>query len=206
MYSRMIRCLTLSAVVLLIAPSLWAGSIAARRAPSGKTLTMTIMGTLGPILSGSDPLGLNGQNGTMTVQASESLSPTKHTSNSATYTLPAGAITVKAGSYKFKTTTKSTMVVKLTNSADILTLNASGPESLEITGIAYLQPGSWTKSVLKHPTTFSPSPQTLTAAKSANGPGSKLKYTIEGSTTVLGLSGTISCSDDEDWLSYAEDR
>jgi hypothetical protein len=207
MHTRTICCLALCAALVLAAPGLWGQSDAiARPAPSGKTLTMTIMGSLGPILSGSDPLGLDGQNGTVTVQASESLPPTKHTSNSATYTLPAGAITIKAGSHKFKTTTKSTMVVKLRNSADILTLNARGPEDLKITGIAYLQPDSWTKSVLKHPTTFSPSPQTLTAAENANGPGSKVKYTIDGSTTVLGLSGAISCSDDEDWLFYGEDR
>jgi len=205
MHTRTICCLALCAALVLAAPGLWGQSDAiVRRAPAGKTLTMTIMGTLGPILSGSDPLGLNGQNGTMTLQASESLSPTKHTSNSATYTLPAGAITVKVGSYEFKTTTKSTIIVKLTKSADVLSLNASGPDGLKLTAIADLQPNSWTNSVLKHPTTFSPSPQDLSAAKTANGPGSKLKYTIEGSTTVLGLSGTISCSDDDDWLFYGE--
>ena len=172
MHTRTICCLALCAALVLAAPGLWGQSDAiVRRAPAGKTLTMTIMGTLGPILSGSDPLGLNGQNGTMTLQASESLSPTKHTSNSATYTLPAGAITVKVGSYEFKTTTKSTIIVKLTKSADVLSLNASGPDGLKLTAIADLQPNSWTNSVLKHPTTFSPSPQDLSAAKTANGPG-----------------------------------
>ena len=205
MYCRMTRCLAMCAVVLLVASGLWAQPTVLHRQPAGKTLTITIVGTLGPILSGSDPLGLNGQNGTLTVQARESLSPTKHTSNSATYTLPAGSITVQAGSTKFKTTTKSKMIITLTKSADILTLDAKGPEGLQLSGIAYLQSGSWTNSVLKHPTTFSPSPQTLTAAKKASGPGSKLKYTIEGSTTVLGLAGNISCSDDDaDWLSYGD--
>jgi len=205
MHSRMMRCLTLCAAVLLLACGLWAQPVTVHHA-AGKTLTITIMVTLGPILSGSDPLGLNGQNGTMTVEASESLLPTKHSSNSATYTLPAGAITVKAGSNQFKTTTKSKMIVTLTSSADTLTLVASDRTyGLQITGIAYLQPNSWTNSVLKHPTTFSPSPQTLTAAKKANGPGSKLKYTIFGTNTVLGLSGSASNSDSADWLFGGEE-
>lgn len=209
MHPRMIRRLALCTAVLLLVPGLWAQSIASHRAPSGRTLTITIMGTLGPVLSGSDPLGANGQGGTLTVQASESLSPTKHTSNSATYTLPAGAMTITVGSNKFKTKSKSTMVVKLTNSADILTLIAKGSidgVDFQITGTAYLQPHSWTNSVLKHPTTFSPSPQNLTAAKKFNGPGSKVSYKIFGSTTVLGLSGTASNSDSADWLLYDEDR
>ena len=203
----MIRCISLSTVVLLLVSSAWAQPIE-RHAPAAKTLTITIMGTLGPILSGSDPLGLNGENGTITVKASEALSPTKHTSNSATYTLPAGAITVKAGSHKFQTKSKSTMIVKLTSSADILTLIAGGSIdgfNFRVTGTAYLQPKSWTSNVLKHPTTFSPSPQNLTAAKTASGPGSKLEYTIQGlGSTVLGLSGSASNSDSADDLLFSE--
>jgi len=211
MHSKMIRRrLALCTAVLLLVPSLWAQSIATRHAPSAKTLTITIVGKLGPILAGSDPLGLNGQNGSLTAKASEALSPTKHTSNSATYTLPPGAIIVKAGSNKFKTTTKSKMIVTLTNSADILTLIASGSIdgfNFQVTGTAYLQPHSWTNNVLKHPTTFSPSPQNLTAAKKANGPGSKVKYTVQGlGSTVLGLSGSASNGDPADWLLYDEDR
>jgi hypothetical protein len=163
--------------------------------PPAKTLTITVKGTLGPILSGSDPLGLNGENGSLAVKVSESLSPKKHTSNSATYTLPAGAITLTFGSEKFKTTSSSTMIVKLTSAADTLTLSAVGPDSIKVTSVAYLKTGSWTNAVLKHPTTFTPSPQKLTAAKSDNGPGSKVTYVFAGSTTVLGLSGTASSSD-----------
>jgi hypothetical protein len=162
---------------------------------SSKTLTITIKGTLGPVLSGGDPLGADGKNGKLTIQASESLSPKKHTTNSATYILPAGAMTITVGSQKFQTNSKSTMIVQLTSTADILTLKASGPDGLQVTGVAYLQSGSWTNAVLKHPTTFKPSPQKLTAAKTANGPGSKVSYTIFGSMTVLGLNGTASSKD-----------
>ena len=199
MHSRLIRCLVLCSAVLLVVPSVWGQPVATTTgAISEATLTMTIMGTLGPVLSGSDPLGLNGENGTVIVQASEKLSPTKHTSNSATYTLPVGAITIKVGGEKFQSNTKSKMTITLTNTADILTLAATGPEGIKITATAYLQPKSWSKGVLKHPTSFNPSPQNLTAATKSNGPGSKLTYVYEG-TTVLGLSGSISCSDPQSW-------
>ena len=163
--------------------------------PPAKTLSIVVKGTLGPVLSGSDPLGLNGESGKVAIKASESLSPTKHTSNSATYKLPAGAITLTFGSEKYKTTSASTMTVTLTSTADTLTVSATGPDGAQVTSLAYLKTGSWTNAVLKHPTTFTPSPQKLTAAKSDNGPGSKVSYTIFGSKTVLGLSGTASSSD-----------
>jgi hypothetical protein len=60
-----------------------------------------------------------------------------------------------------------------------------------IKGTIYLKPGSWHKTVLEHMRAFSPSPQDLTAATSRTGPGSKLSYSYEG-TTTLGLSGTAS--------------
>jgi hypothetical protein len=98
------------------------------------------------------------------------------------------------GSEKFQTSSKSTMVVKLTSKANILTLIADGPDNVQVTGTAYLKTGSWTTAVLKHPTAFTPSPQKLTAAKTANGPGSKVSYDFFG-TTVLGLNGTASCKE-----------
>ncbi len=158
--------------------------------PAGNTLTITLKGKLGPILSGSDPLGLDGQSGKVTIMASESLSPIKHTANSATYRLPAGAITVTAGSNKFTTNTSSKMTITLLNTADTMTLDVSGPDGLQVTDTTFLQAGSWTNAVLKHPTTFKPSPQKLHSAKTANGPGCKVSYTIFGGTTVLGFTGT----------------
>jgi hypothetical protein len=116
-------------------------------------------------------------------------------------------MTVTVGSNQFQTKTNSTMIVQLTKSADILTLIASGSIdgiNLKITGTAYLQAGSWKKTVLKHPTTFSPSPQNLTAATKSNGPGSKVKYTVFGSNTVLGLSGSASNSDAADAFLFGD--
>jgi len=159
--------------------------------PATHTLTIAIKGTLGPVLSGSDPLGLDGKKGTVTVLASESLSPTKHTATSATYTLPPGAITVTAGSNKFTTRSPSTMIINLKSTADILTLIVVDKQTgLMVTDTTYLKAGSWTTAVLKHPGVFKPSPQTLTSATTTNGPGCKVKYTIYGSTTVLGFHGT----------------
>jgi len=62
-----------------------------------------------------------------------------------------------------------------------------------VVGTASLANGSFAKSVLKHPVLFKPSPQTLTAAKTASGGGSKVQYSAPLiGKTVLGLSGTAS--------------
>jgi hypothetical protein len=163
-----------------------------------KTLKITIKGKIGPILSGSDPLGLDGEKGSVEVVASESLSPTSQSGSSVTYTLPAGAISIKSGTEKFKTESPSTMTIDLTDTADILTLIAAGPDGLTVTSTTYLETGSWTTGVLTHPETFAPSPQDLTAASSAGGPGCQVEYVIEGITTVLGFSGTASNKDPVD--------
>jgi len=174
--------------------------------PATHTLTITLKGTLGPVLSGSDPLGLDGKKGTVTVLASESLSPTKHTATSATYTLPPGAIKVTAGSNKFTTKSPSKMIINLTSTADILTLMVVDTSTgLTVTDTTYLKAGSWTTAVLKHPGVFTPSPQTLMSATTANGPGCKVKYTIFGSTTVLGFHGTGSSSSTVDPVLPEED-
>lgn len=162
-----------------------------------ETLTIIINGTLGPILSGSDPIGGDGQSGTVTIMASESLSPTKHTKTSATYTLPAGAITANVGGETFTSTSPAKMTIKLAKKADTLTLifaSSIDGFSFTITDTTTLEAGSWTTAVLEHPEVFTPSPQTLTAAKSAAGPGSKFEYTFGGAATVLGVDGTASNS------------
>jgi hypothetical protein len=158
------------------------------------TLTITTKGTIGPLLSGPDPLGLNGTAGSIKLVASESLSPTKHTSTSATYSLPAGAIVAKGGKGSLSTKTPSTMTVSLTKTADVLTLIFAGPKGLMVTDTGFLEPDSWTIAVLKHPGVFKPSPQDLKSATKAGGTGCQVKYTIDGSTTVLGFTGTITSS------------
>jgi hypothetical protein len=185
--------------VLVLGCTIWAQSIEVAPVnpglfPTTHTLTITLKGTIGPILSGTDPLGLNGESGTVTVLASESLSPIKHTAASATYKLPAGAIKVTAGSKHFSTKSPSKMIINLTSTADTLTLIVAGPSGLMVTDTTFLKTGSWTTAVLKHPGVFKPSPQKLTAAKTAGGPGCKVKYTIDGLTTVLGFKGTASNS------------
>jgi len=193
MLSRVVRTsfLILVAVVVL-GSAVWAQSVEITAAtPTTLTLTISIKGTLGPILSGSDPLSLDGKSGTVRILASESLSPTTHTATSATYTLPPGAITVTAGTNKFTTKSPSKMIIKLTSTADILTLIVTDTKNgLVVTDTNFLKAGSWTSAVLKHPGVFKPSPQKLTSATSATGPGCKVKYTIFGSTSVLGFHGT----------------
>ncbi len=173
--------------------------------PATHTLTISIKGTVGPILSGSDPLGLDGKSGKVTVLASESLSPKSHTATSATYSLPAGAVTVTAGGKKFTTKSPSKMVINLTSTADTLTLIVSGPDGSVVTDTTFLKTGSWTAAVLKHPGVFKPSPQTLKSATTAGGPGCKLKYMLFGSTTVLGFHGTGASSSTVDPVLPDED-
>jgi hypothetical protein len=165
-----------------------------------RTLETTIKFTLGPVLSGADPGGGDGKSGKVTILASESLSPTNHARSSATYTLPAGAITVNAEGRTFTTTHPSKMTIKLGSMADILTLifttNVRGAV-VTLTSTTFLESGSWTAAVLKHPEVFKRSPQKLTAAESATEPGSKVQYVYDGKT-VLGLSGSASNADTED--------
>jgi hypothetical protein len=84
-----VRLARLSAVVL--AAVLASGSATWAHA---RTLTIVLDGTLGPVISGSDPAGLDGQSATVTITAKESLTPYKMTAKSASYHIPAGSITV----------------------------------------------------------------------------------------------------------------
>jgi hypothetical protein len=191
MLSKAVRTSVLVFIIVVVPCMVWAQSIEITAAtPTTHTLTISIKGTLGPILSGSDPLGLDGKSGTVTVLASESLSPTTHTATSATYTLPPGAITVTAGTNKFTTKSPSKMIIKLASTADTLTFIVTDTKNgLVVTDTNFLKAGSWTTAVLKHPGVFKPSPQALKSATTAGGPDCKVKYTIFGLTTVLGFHG-----------------
>jgi len=161
---------------------------------TAKTLTITLEGTLGPVLSGSDPAGLDGQSATVTATANESLKPYKHTANSASYRLPAGAITVDVNGVDYTSTSRSTMIVKLTRKVDLLTFKAAlkiDGFAVMVTDTSALASGSWNTGVLQHPAVFAPSPQDLTE------PSSNFKYAVFGETTVLGVGGTASDSDAE---------
>jgi hypothetical protein len=159
------------------------------------TITYTISGTCGPVLSGSDPLGANGESGVVTAVVGSTLIPTTKTKTSATYTLPTGAITVVLGANTYPA---STSTLKYT-------FPAAGPDTMVFTatisvdhikgtvvGTASMANGSFKAAVTKHPAKFKPSPQTLTAAITAGGAGTQIKYTALGSSTVLGLAGTAS--------------
>ena len=161
------------------------------------TVTYTISGTLGPVLSGTDPVGANGKSGTLIATVSTSLIPISHTATSATYRLPAGAVTVVIGTTTYASTGPSFLKYivpaigrdRLIMSSQITQAGITGT----VTGTVSLRKGSFTSAVLKHPTKFTPSPQAVTAATVAGGPGSQVKYTLSVfGTTVLGLSGTAS--------------
>lgn len=167
--------------------------LAAQQPPS-TTLTIALTGTLGPVLEGSDPLGTSGHTGSLTLMASESLSPIKVATNSVEYTIPAGAITDVIGKRSFTTTTPGEMAVTLTPAADVLTVIYNSRDNTVTTLIAYLAPGSWSTAVMIHPEPFSPTPQDLKSATVAGGRGTQLQYTLNGSRTVVGMNGTASNS------------
>ncbi len=160
-------------------------------------ITYNISGTLAPVLSGSDPLGANGETGVLTAVVSSTLVPTSKTQTSATYTLPVGAISVVIGGTTYGTTGTSTLKYSFPPAGpDTMVFTASiMVDGLKgtVVGTASLAKGSFKGAVTKHPTKFTPSPQTLTAATKAGGPGSQIKYSnaLLGST-VLGLAGTAS--------------
>ena len=168
------------------------------RMPPGSTLTITLNGTAGPVLSGSDIVHANGKSAVVTILVSQRASPISHTSNSATYKVPAGAITVAFAGSNYQSTSPARMKVKLTKAASILTVTCAVTISgfpVTIVDTSRLAKGSWTTAVFTHPGPFSPSPQTLTPAKTASGAGSKIQYSAAiGGTTVLGITGTASSS------------
>jgi hypothetical protein len=183
------RWLLITVLMLALCPLLAAADI-----------TYTISGTLGPILSGSDPLGANGENGTLTATFSPTLTATSHTSTSATYTLPAGAILVDIGGTIYETVGTSTMKYNIPSSGPdtiVITskVNVDGIDGT-VVGTASLAHGSFKSAALKHPTTFTPASQTLTAATKAGGAGSQVQYSVPLlGTTVLGLSGTATSAE-----------
>ena len=74
MLSKMFRTSALIVAFSVLACTAWAQSIEVGAVnPATHTLTITVKGTIGPILSGSDPLTLDGKSGTVKILASESL-------------------------------------------------------------------------------------------------------------------------------------
>jgi hypothetical protein len=186
MFFSSLRAVALVALGLAGAGPACANSVAAA---SGKSFTIALDGTLGPVLSGSDPAGLDGQSATVKVTVKESLTPYKTTRNSASYHIRAGDVTVDVNGTNYTSTSRSSLIVKLENKADLLTLKAKVTVfgyQVKISDTSTLQAGSWTSDVLQHPALFSPSPQDLTE------PASTFTYTISGQTTVLGVTGTAS--------------
>jgi hypothetical protein len=165
------------------------------RMPRSSTLAINLNGTAGPVLAGSDPGHLNGKSAVVTILLSQRASPISHTSTSATYKIPAGAITATFNGTSYQSTSPGRMKIKLGSAADVLTVTGAlsiNGTPVTLVDTSRLAGGSWTSTVLTHPAAFSPSPQNLTPAKTATGAGSKLQYTVFGQSTVLGITGTAS--------------
>lgn len=163
-----------------------------RALPPAATLTIVLDGTLGPVLSGSDPAGLDGDSATITLTVSESLTPYKVTAKSASYHIPAKDIVLSVNGTDYSPSSRYNLIINLGKTADTMTL--TGKVKIEfisatVSDVSSLAAGSWSKTVRQHLVTFSPSPQNLSE------PSSQLSYTAEGEKTVLGVTGTIANSD-----------
>jgi hypothetical protein len=157
------------------------------------SIVYNLNGTLGPNLNGGpDCLSGNGAAATAAATASSTQKPTKTTSTSATYSLPAGAVTAAVGSITFTSTAAWTMKFSLSSKADTLTLSGPGPLGSTVTAVSSMKAGSLPKSVISatgHPAPIAKpdSPQNLTS------PASYLSYSVGSSCpiTKLGFTGTI---------------
>src|SRR5436309_15999087 len=94
----------IASAVVLSSGAAWADDFAV--APA-KMLTIVLDGTLGPVLSGSDRAGLDGQSATLTVDVRAALNPYKTTATSASYHIPAGDITVNVNGSDYTSTSRS---------------------------------------------------------------------------------------------------
>ena len=172
------------------------------------TLQVNVTGTVGAILAGSDPLLVSGQPGMVKIVMGESISPFKTTSTSATYSLPAGAVSLILGTTTFTTTSASSMKITLpTTGPDVVVLTAVVQDFATVTvvGVIDLKHASFPQSVLLHPAPFTPSPQVLTPATSTTSAGSKIEYTLQGfPTTILAFSGEIGNKQSQDPLLPAD--
>jgi uncharacterized repeat protein (TIGR03803 family) len=188
-------------VVVAVSAAIFASAATAR---ASLTLDFTATGTLGPVLSGSDPFALNGSAFAFTGFIDESATPTACPTGlpitpTVCYTIPANQLTGQVGVLPPVTiATPSLLAVvasKTSNDALEIQFSAIG---LSVTAILQLAPGSFPPSILQHPIPFKPSPQALAAATSVPPPinGSSAQYCVgacsPSSETWLGITGNTS--------------
>jgi len=88
------------------------------------TLTLTVSGTLGPVLSGNDRWELNGRPVVLTITTSESLSPLERNTHAVEYQLTPSDVSATVSGYPFTgtstpTSTAPIVAAVLTPEADI---------------------------------------------------------------------------------------
>jgi hypothetical protein len=126
----------------------------------------TLKGKLAPIISGTDPLGLNGKAGSASITYNPAATPIVSTASSATYSIAAGGISATLGALTFTNTAPWNMTIKLGATADTLTASGPGPAGTSVTLTAHMKADSWTSAVLINPMPFNPPVQKLTQPKS----------------------------------------
>jgi hypothetical protein len=126
--------------------------------------SFSVIGVLGPLFEGKDPLKINGTGYQLFASISTSATPIVSTSTSATYSLPAGAVSSLFGPYSVQTNTVPwTMTITLGSSSDTLVFTGPLPDGSAFTSTSTLAVGSFPSSVLSNPVPFSPSPQDVSS-------------------------------------------
>jgi hypothetical protein len=135
----------------------------------GETLDFNLDGIWGPIVKGTDPLGLNGQESELFIDGlSASETPISSTADSATYLIPGGDVYfyLSVGILNYYPTSPWKMKITLGAKSDTVEFSGLGPSgtSLASTSLAFtvsLPPGTWTTAVLSNPTAPNPGQPTV---------------------------------------------
>jgi hypothetical protein len=163
-------------------------SAASARPARAGTISFDITGTLGPVLSGIDPLKFAGQTFTASGSLDESTPPAGTTADSATYDIP-GGILISLGA----------VTLNGFNTALTLTAPPSGPDTMflefSVTELSFT-PDVMAILSLPEGTLNGTGLQNFSASVSQ--PDSSLTFVLPGVSTVitgtLGVTGTASMS------------
>ena len=162
---------------------------------AASTITYTLTSSaLGPILLGYDPLGFNGQSATVTAVASTLLQPVSTSKNGVMYALPSGSFTLVIGGTSYATFGSTIGITVSKTHPDLMNFYTHitvGGITVPIQCTIVLAKHSFTRSIFKHPTTFTPAMQTLTGSTSS-GAGNRFFEVYPHMSTVMGLGGSIS--------------
>jgi len=180
------KCLLLSAFALALAGLAFGQGNGCVNNPA--CIVYSFNGVLGPVQSGTDPLGLEGQTFLLTASISPTEKPVRTWKTSSDFGFGPDVWIFINGGNPLSNLGIWKLSVTVGSSYDKVGFSGNytgGPYKGVIMGITgYIEAGSWPTGSLRHPMRFSPSPQNVIP------PLSVLHYTPpDGAATVLGFTG-----------------